>query len=119
MIVNPSFPAKSVAEFITYAKANPGKANMASPGTGTAVHMAGELFKVMAGVNLTHVPYRGGAPATADLISGQVQTIFDVMPGAIQHIRAGSTRALAVTTANRSQTLPDVPTVSETIAGFE
>jgi tripartite-type tricarboxylate transporter receptor subunit TctC len=119
MVVNPSFPAKTVAEFIIYAKANSGKVNMASPGTGTAVHMAGELFKVMAGVNLTHVPYRGSAPATADLISGQVQTMFDVIVSAIPHIRAGSTRALAVTTVTRSEALPDVPTISETVPGFE
>jgi tripartite-type tricarboxylate transporter receptor subunit TctC len=119
MIVNPAFPARTIAEFIAYAKANPGKLNMASPGTGTAVHMAGELFKIMAGVNLTHVPYRGGTPATADLISGQVQMMIDVLVGAIQHIRAGSTRALAVTTKARADVLPDVPTIAETVPGFE
>jgi tripartite-type tricarboxylate transporter receptor subunit TctC len=119
MVVNPALPMRSVAEFITYAKANPGKVNMASPGTGTAVHMAGEMFKVMTGANMTHVPYRGGAPATADLISGQVQVMFDVLPGAIQHIRAGSIRALAVTTLTRADALPNLPTVAETVSGYD
>jgi tripartite-type tricarboxylate transporter receptor subunit TctC len=119
MVVNPSFPSKSISEFIAYAKANPGKVNMASPGTGTAVHMAGEMFKVMAGVDLTHVPYRGSAAATADLIGGQVQVLFDVLVGALPHIQAGSTRALAVTTASRAGVLPDVPTIAETVAGYE
>jgi tripartite-type tricarboxylate transporter receptor subunit TctC len=119
MVVNPALPARSVAEFIAYTKANPGKVNMASPGTGTAVHMAGEMFKVMTGANMTHVPYRGGAPATADLISGQVQVMFDVLPGAIQHIRAGSTRALAVTTLARADALPNLPTIAETVPGYD
>jgi tripartite-type tricarboxylate transporter receptor subunit TctC len=119
MVINPALPVRSVTEFIAYTKANPGKVNMASPGTGTAVHMAGEMFKLMTGANMTHVPYRGGAPATADLISGQVQVMFDVLPGAIQHIRSGSTRALAVTTLTRAETLPNVPTIAETVPGYE
>jgi tripartite-type tricarboxylate transporter receptor subunit TctC len=119
MVVNPALPVRSVAEFIAYAKANPGKVNMASPGTGTAVHMAGEMFKVMTGAIMTHVPYRGGAPATADLISGQVQVMFDVLPGGIQHIRAGSIRALAVTTLTRADALPNLPTIAETVPGYD
>jgi tripartite-type tricarboxylate transporter receptor subunit TctC len=119
MVINPALPVRSVAEFIAYTKANPGKVNMASPGTGTAVHMAGEMFKQMTGVDMTHVPYRGGGPATADLISGQVQVMFDVLPGAIQHIRAGSTRALAVTTLTRADALPDLPTIAETVPGYD
>jgi tripartite-type tricarboxylate transporter receptor subunit TctC len=119
MVVNPSFPAKTVGEFIAYAKANPSKVNMASPGTGTAVHLAGEMFKIMANINMTHVPYKGGAAATADLIGGQVQVLLDVLAGAYQHIQAGSTRALAVTTAKRSEILPDVPTIAETLPGYE
>src|SRR5215510_5121241 len=119
MVVNPALPVRSVAEFIAYTKANPGKVNMASPGTGTAVHMAGEMFKLMTGASMTHVPYRGGAPATADLISGQVQVMLDVLPGAIQHIRAGSIRALAVTTLTRVDALPDLPTIAETVPGYD
>jgi tripartite-type tricarboxylate transporter receptor subunit TctC len=119
MIVNPALPVRSVAEFIAYTKANPGKVNLASPGTGTAVHMGGEMFKIMTGARMTHVPYRGGAPAMADLISGQVHVMFDVLPGAIQHIRSGSTRALAVTTRTRVDSLPDIPTVAETVPGYE
>jgi tripartite-type tricarboxylate transporter receptor subunit TctC len=119
MVVNPALPVRSVAEFIAYTKANPGKVNMASPGTGTAVHMAGEMFKLMTGANMTHVPYRGGAPATADLISGQVQVMLDVLPGAIQHVRAGSIRALAVTTLRRADALPDLPTIAETVPGYD
>jgi tripartite-type tricarboxylate transporter receptor subunit TctC len=119
MVVNPALPVRSVAEFIAYTKANVGKVNMASPGTGTAVHMGGEMFKVMTGANMTHVPYRGGAPATADLISGQVQVMFDVLPGAIQHIRAGSIRALAVTTLARADALPNLPTIGETVPGYD
>jgi tripartite-type tricarboxylate transporter receptor subunit TctC len=119
MVVNPALPVRSVAEFIAYTKANPGKVNMASPGTGTAVHMAGEMFKVMTGANMTHVPYRGGAPATADLISGQVHVMLDVLPGAIQHIRAGSIRALAVTTLTRADALPNLPTIAETVPGYD
>jgi tripartite-type tricarboxylate transporter receptor subunit TctC len=119
VIINPALPVRSVAEFIAYTKANPGKVNLASPGTGTAVHMAGEMFKLMTGASMTHVPYRGGAPAMADLISGQVQVMFDVLPGAMQHIRSGSTRALAVTTRERVDSLPDIPTVAETVPGYE
>ncbi len=119
MIVNPALPVRSVAEFIAYTKANPGKVNLASPGTGTAVHMGGEMFKIMTGARMTHVPYRGGAPAMADLISGQVHVMFDVRPGAMQHVRSGSTRALAVTTRTRVDMLPDIPTVAETVPGYE
>jgi tripartite-type tricarboxylate transporter receptor subunit TctC len=119
MIVNPALPVRSVAEFIAYTKANPGKVNLASPGTGTAVHMAGEMFKLMTGATMTHVPYRGGAPAMADLISGQVQVMFDVLPGAMQHIRSGSIRVFAVTTRARVDALPDIPTVAETVPGYE
>jgi tripartite-type tricarboxylate transporter receptor subunit TctC len=119
MIVNPALPVRSVAEFIAYTKANPGKVNLASPGTGTAVHMGGEMFKLMTGASMTHVPYRGGAPAIADLIGGQVHVMFDVLPGAMQHIRSGSARALAVTTKARVDSLPDVPTVAETVPGYE
>jgi tripartite-type tricarboxylate transporter receptor subunit TctC len=119
MIVNPALPVRSVAEFIAYSKANPGKVNLASPGTGTAVHMAGEMFKLMTGASMTHVPYRGGAPAMADLISGQVHVMFDVLPGAMQHIRSGSTRVLAVTTRARVDMLPDIATVAETVPGYE
>ena len=119
MEVNPSVPVKTVPEFIAYAKANPSKLNFASPGNGTTAHMAGELFKMMAGVNMIHVPYRGGAPAVADLIAGQVQVSFDTMPTSIEHIRAGKLRALAVTTTGRSEALPDLPTVGDFLPGFE
>jgi tripartite-type tricarboxylate transporter receptor subunit TctC len=119
VIINPALSVRSVAEFIAYTKANPGKVNLASPGTGTAVHMAGEMFKLMTGASMTHVPYRGGAPAMADLISGQVQVMFDVLPGAMQHIRSGSIRVLAVTTRARVDALPDIPTVAETVPGYE
>ena len=119
MEVNPAVPAKSVPEFIAYAKANPGKINLASSGNGTSVHLSGEMFKMMTGVDLLHVPYRGAAPALTDLISGQVQIMFDNMPSSIEHIRAGKLRALAVTTAKRSPALPDVPTVAETVPGYE
>ena len=107
-MVNPSVPAKTVPEFIAYAKANPGKLNMASSGIGAGSHVAGELFKMMAGVDMVHVPYRGGAPALTDLIGGQVQVMFDTMTSSIGHIRAGKVRPLAVTTATRSEALPDV-----------
>jgi tripartite-type tricarboxylate transporter receptor subunit TctC len=119
MEVNPSFPAKSVAELITYAKANPGKISMASFGAGTNSHLAGELFKAMAGVDMVHVPYRGAAPALTDLIGGQVQVMFDVLAGSRAHIQAGRLRPLAVTTATRVSSLPDVPTVRETVSGYE
>jgi tripartite-type tricarboxylate transporter receptor subunit TctC len=119
MEVNPAVPAKTVREFIDYAKANPGKINMASSGNGTSVHLSGEMFKMMTGLNLLHVPYRGSAPALTDLISGQVQLMFDNMPSSIEQIKAGKLRALAVTTAARSPELPDVPTVAETVPGYE
>jgi tripartite-type tricarboxylate transporter receptor subunit TctC len=119
MEVNPSFPAKTLPEFIAHAKANPGKINMASTGTGNLSHVAGELFKMMAGVNLLHVPYRGAAPALNDLIGGQVHVMFDAMPSSIAHIRSGRLRPLAVTTATRWEGLSDVPTVSEFVPGYE
>ncbi len=119
MTVNPNVPAKTVAEFIEYAKANPGKINMASSGNGTSVHLSGELFKAMTGVQMQHVPYRGSAPAMTDMLAGQVQVIFDNMPSVIPHIKSGSLRALGVTTAERSPQLPDVPTVGETVKGYE
>jgi tripartite-type tricarboxylate transporter receptor subunit TctC len=119
MEVNPSMPAKTVAEFIAYATANPDKINWASSGNGTSVHLSGELFKIMTGVALTHVPYRGSAPALTDLLSGTVHVMFDNMPSSLPHIKAGTLRALAVTTAQRSPALPDVPTVSETVPGYE
>lgn len=119
MIVPADFPAKTVAEFIAYAKANPGKVNMASSGNGTSIHLSGELFKAMTGVEMQHVPYRGSAPAITDMIGGRVQVMFDNMPSAIQHIRAGTLRALAVTTEKRSPELPDVPTVGDTVKGYE
>lgn len=119
MVVPKDFPAKSVEEFIAYAKANPGKVNMASSGNGTSIHLSGELFKAMTGVEMLHVPYRGSAPAITDLLSGRVQVMFDNMPSAISHIRAGTLRALAVTTASRSAELPDVPTVGDAVKGYE
>ncbi len=119
MVVPADFPAKTVAEFIAYAKANPGKVNMASSGNGTSVHLSGELFKSMAGIEMTHIPYKGAAPALTDMIAGRVQVIFDNLPSAIQHIKAGTLRALAVTTQTRSPLLPDVPTVGETVKGYE
>ena len=119
MVVNPSVPAKTVPEFIAYAKANPGKINMASAGNGTAAHVAGELFKMMTGVDMVHVPYRGAAPALTDLLGGQVQVMFDSMPASIEYIRAGKLRALAVTTATRSEALPDIPTVGDFVPGYE
>jgi tripartite-type tricarboxylate transporter receptor subunit TctC len=119
MEVNPSFPAKTVAEFIAYAKANPGKINMATGGNGTSNHVSGELFKMMTGVNMVHVPYRGGGPALSDLIGGQVQVMFDNLNSSIEHIRAGRLRPLAVTTMTRSEALPDVPTVNDFVPGYE
>jgi tripartite-type tricarboxylate transporter receptor subunit TctC len=119
MEVNPSVPVKTVPEFIAYAKANPGKINMASAGNGTGGHVAGELFKMMTGVNMVHVPYRGAGPALTDLIGGQVQVMFDVMTSSIEHIRAGKLRALAVTSSTRSEALPDVPTMGEFVPGYE
>ena len=119
MVVNPSVPAKTVPEFIAYAKANPGKINMASAGNGTSHHVAGELFKMMTGVDMVHVPYRGAAPALTDLLGGQVQVMFAAMPASIEYIKAGKLRALAVTTATRSEALPDIPTVGDFVPGYE
>ena len=119
MTVAPDVPAKTVAEFIAYVKANPGKVNLASSGNGTSVHMSGELFMAMSGTKMEHIPYKGAAPAISDMLGNRVQVIFDNMPSIIQHIRAGSLRALAVTTAARSPELPDVPTVGETVPGYE
>jgi tripartite-type tricarboxylate transporter receptor subunit TctC len=117
--VHPSVPAKTVPEFIAYAKANPGKINMASSGNGTPLHVAGELFKMMAGVDMVHVPYRGEAVALPDLVSGQVQAIFGVVPASLGYIRAGKLRAMAVTSAQRQAVLPDVPAMSEFLPGYE
>jgi tripartite-type tricarboxylate transporter receptor subunit TctC len=119
MEVHPSVPAKTVAEFIAHAKANPGKINWATSGNGTSVHLSGELFKMMTGVDLLHVPYRGSAPALTDMLAGNVHVMFDNMPPSLPHIKAGKLRALGVTTAQRSSALPDVPTVGETVAGYE
>jgi tripartite-type tricarboxylate transporter receptor subunit TctC len=112
-------PAKTVPEFIAYARANPGKINMASAGNGTPSHMAGELFKLSTGLDLVHVPYRGAAPALTDVLAGQVQLLFDNLPTSLEHIRAGKVRALAVTTAERSPAVPDLPTVAEFVPGYE
>ena len=114
-----SFPAKTIPEFIAYAKANPDKINHGSSGNGTTQHLAGELFKMMTGVSFTHVPYRGAAPALTDLLGGQVQVLFEPLPASIQHIKSGAIRALAVTTATRAEALPDVPALSEFVPGYE
>jgi len=119
MEVHPSFPAKTVPEFIAYAKANPGKLNMASAGNGTGPHMAGELFKIMAGVDMLHVPYRGSPPALTDLLGGQVQMMFSPLSSSIGYVKTGKLRALAVTTAARSEVLPDLPTVGEFVSGYQ
>ncbi len=119
MLVNPSVLARRVPEFIAYAKANPGKINMASGGNGSSSHLSGELFKMMAGVNIVHVPYRGVAPALTDLLGGQVQVYFGPAPATIEHIRSGKLRALAVTTSTRLEILPDIPTVGEFVPGYE
>ncbi len=119
MVVNPSFPAKTVPEFIAYAKARPGEISFASAGNGSVAHVTGELFKMMAGVNMLHVPYRGAPPALTDLIAGQVHVMFDNMPSSIEHIRAGRLRALAVTATTRLQALPDVPPLGDFVPGFE
>jgi tripartite-type tricarboxylate transporter receptor subunit TctC len=119
MVVHPDVPAKTVAEFIAYAKANPGTINMASSGSGTSVHMSGELFKVMTGINMQHVPYRGSAPAMQDLLTNRVQVMFDNLPGSMPHIKAGTLRALGVTAGKRAEALPDVPTIGETVPGYE
>jgi len=118
-VVHPSFPAKAVPEFIAYAKANPGKISFGSAGIGTVAQMAGELFKVMAGVDLIHVPYRGLGPALTDLLGGQVRAIFSTTPPAIEHIKAGRLRGLAVTSAMRDETLPDLPTIGDFLPGYE
>jgi tripartite-type tricarboxylate transporter receptor subunit TctC len=117
--VNPAVPAKTVSEFIAYAKTMPGKVNFASGGIGAPSHIAGELFKMMAGVNLVHVPYRGAAPALNDLLGGQVQVYFGPMPASVAHIKAGRLRALAVSTAERSAIMPDLPTIGEVLPGYE
>ena len=119
MVVNPSVPARTVPEFIAYAKANLGKINVASPGVGTSVHLSAELFKMMTGVDMVHVAYKGSAPSLTDLLGGQVQVSFATMPASIEFIRAGKLRALAVTTATRSPALPEVPTVGEFVPGYE
>jgi tripartite-type tricarboxylate transporter receptor subunit TctC len=117
--VHPSVPATTVPEFIAYAKANPGKINMASAGNGTVQHVAGELFKAMAGVDMQHVPYRGQAPAMIDVLAGQAQVMFDTLPAAIEYLRAGKLRPLAVTTATRAPALPELPTVADFVPGYE
>ena len=119
MEIHPSVPAKTVPEFITHAKANPGRINMASAGAGSGNHVAGELFKMMTGVNLVHVPYRGAGPALVDLLGGQVQVMFASMSSSIEYVRAGKLRALAITIATRSPVLPDLPTVAEFVPGYE
>ena len=119
VVVNPDVPVKSIPELIAYAKANPGKLNMASSGNGSTIHVSGELFKMMTGVNMIHVPYRGGALALTDMIGGQVQVMFDNIPTAMEHVRSGKLRGLAVTGAGRSETLPDLPTVADFVPGYE
>jgi tripartite-type tricarboxylate transporter receptor subunit TctC len=119
VVINLAMPVKTMPEFIAYAKANPGKVNRASAGNGTAGHLGGELFKMLTGVNMQHVPYRGGGPALLDLIAGQVQVYFAGMPEAIEYVRTGKVRALAVGTATRAETLPDIPTVGEFVPGYE
>jgi tripartite-type tricarboxylate transporter receptor subunit TctC len=119
MLLNPSVPATTVAEFITYAKANPDKVNMASAGNGSAPHLAGELFKMMAGVTMVHVPYRGQGPALSDLLGGQVQVLFAATPGTTEYIKTGRLRALAVTTAARAEVLPELPTIGDAVQGYE
>ncbi len=119
MLVHPAIPANSVPTFIAYAKANPGKINMASAGNGTTPHMTGELFKMKTGIDMVHVPYRGGAPALTDLVAGQVHVYFGATSGSIEYIKAGKLRALAVTTATRSELLPDIPTLGDFLPGFE
>jgi tripartite-type tricarboxylate transporter receptor subunit TctC len=119
LVVNPSVPTTTVPEFVAYAKANPGKINMASAGIGSGSHLAGELFKMMAGVNLVHVPYRGNGPALTDLLAGQVDVLFSTLASCIEYIRTGKLRGLAVTTGMRSEALPDLPTVAESVRGYE
>jgi tripartite-type tricarboxylate transporter receptor subunit TctC len=117
--VHPSVPAKTIPEFIAYAKANPGKLNMASSGVGTSIHLAGELFKIMAGVNMVHVPYKGTPPALIDLVAGHVQVIFDNLPSSVGYIKDGRVRALGVTTLDRAPSMPDLPTIAEFVPGYE
>ena len=117
--VNPSLPIKSIPELIAYAKTNPGKLNMASSGNGSTIHMSGELFKMMTGINMVHVPYRGGAPALTDLIAGQVHVMFDNLPTSAEHVKSGRLRGLAVTGTARSHVLPDLPTVADFLPGYE
>jgi tripartite-type tricarboxylate transporter receptor subunit TctC len=119
VVVNPSLPIKTIPELIAYAKANPGKLNMASSGNGSTIHMSGELFKMITGINMVHVPYRGGAPALTDLISGQVHVMFDNIPTSAEHVRAGRLRGLAVTSSARSDVLPELPTVADFVPGYE
>jgi tripartite-type tricarboxylate transporter receptor subunit TctC len=119
MEVIPSFPASTVSEFVAYAKANPGKINFASPGIGTSIHLCGEMFKMLTGVNMVHVPYRGTGAALTDLLSGEVQVMFDNLPSSIEYIRGGKLRPMAVTSAKRWGALPDVPTIAEFVTGFE
>jgi tripartite-type tricarboxylate transporter receptor subunit TctC len=119
MVLNPSVPAKTVPDFIAYAKANPRKIDMASSGNGTSPHMAGELFRIMTGVDMNHVPYRGATPALTDLLSGQVHVMFPTMPSSIEYVRAGKLHALAVTTAMRSDAFPEIPTIGDFVPGYE
>jgi tripartite-type tricarboxylate transporter receptor subunit TctC len=119
VVVNPSVPVKSIPELIAYAKANPGKLNMASSGNGSTIHMSGELFKMLTGTDMVHVPYRGGAPALTDLISGQVHVMFDNIPTCAEHVKSGKLRGLAVTSTARSEVLPDLPTVADFLPGYE
>jgi tripartite-type tricarboxylate transporter receptor subunit TctC len=119
VVVNPSLPVKSIPELIAYAKANPGKLNMASSGNGSTIHMSGELFKMLTGIDMVHVPYRGGAPALTDLIAGQVHVMFDNIPTCAEHVKSGKLRGLAVTSTTRSQVLPDLPTVADFLPGYE
>ena len=117
--MHPDVPAKTVAEFIAYAKANPGRINMASAGNGSTIHMSGELFKMMTGIDMQHVPYRGSAPAMQDLLTDRVQVIFDNLPGSMQYIKSGQLRALGVTAGKRAEAIPDVPTIGESVPGYE
>src|SRR5262245_42283011 len=119
VVVHPSLPINSIPELIAYAKANPGKLNMASSGNGSTIHMSGELFKMMTGINMVHVPYRGGAPALTDLLAGQVQVMFDNIPTCAEHVKSGKLRGLAVTSTTRSDVLPDLPTVADFLPGYE
>ena len=119
VVVHPSVPVKTIPELVAYAKANPGKLNMASSGNGSTIHMSGELFKMLTGTNMVHVPYRGGAPALTDLISGQVQVMFDNIPTCAEHVKSGKLRGLAVTSTTRSEVLPDLPTVADFLPGYE